>query len=352
MKEILIKSFVYPFYKAYLGFFILVTVVLGVFMEIKQHLMLAEKILQNDKWFLALLFTFLTYQVFQTFYIKRLIHDPRYRSFQKLSFLGFGDFIRFFTPVWLANQGLILLYTLLLCYVGIPLQAWWQVSTLLLFLTISFGISLYFNFLNFREFHPEIRLSKNRIFTNKPYLLWFIFHLKENRPLLLLLIKALSLFLLSGFFYSYYSGGYDYRWLAFGLLVASFAQYPIWLERWEFGEGKLYYFRNLPMNFGYKFGREFLVFLILMLPELTLILYQGSGMDHKRELGYLLVFWIGLNPGIFALCNWVQIHQKFSAVYLSFFLGFLAIIFGFNLAILSVLMISAAGFTFHSPYKI
>ncbi|MBB6324703.1 hypothetical protein FHS59_000318 [Algoriphagus iocasae] len=352
MKEVLIKSFVYPFYKAYLGFFILITVVFGVFMEIKQHLMIAEKILEKNTWFLALLLSFLIYEILQARHIKKLSQDPRYRQFQKLSFLSFFDFARHFAPVWLANQGLILLYSLLLFYVGIPAGAWIQLSLLVLFLILSLWASLYYNYLIFSKFIPETRISSNRIFKKKPFSFWFLFHLKENRPLLLLLIKALSLFLLSGFFYSYFSGGYDSRWLAFGLLISCFAHYPIWLEKWEFGEKKLYLFRSLPLKFGHKFRLEFIVFTILTLPESILILYQGRGIESKFDLFCLLVFWFGLNPGLFALCHWVQINNKFSILYLAFFGCFLAVIFGINPAILSLLMLTSFGISISSPFRI
>lgn len=352
MREIYLKSFVYPFYKAYLGFFILATVILGVFMEMKQHLMIAERIMENPKWFAAVIFIFITYSFLQLRFQIKLLQDPSYGVFQKLSFLSFSNFLRRFFNVWLFNHALILLYSLLMTYVGLKVGAWEKVSFAWFSLFLIAYASMYFSYKTLHNFYPEKRINRSRIITTKPYFLWFLYHLKENRPLLLILIKAFSLLLLSAFFYSYYSGGYDSRWLAFGLLISCFVHYPIWLEKWEFGENKLYLFRNLPLEFRDKISLELLIFLTLTIPESALILFQGRGIENKIELIYLLIFWLGLNPGIFALCHLVQVKQQYNLLYLAFFVIFLMVLFGINPALLALVFLIPFGYTIFSPFRV
>jgi len=239
MREIYLKSFVSPFYKAYLGFFILATVILGVFMEMKQHLMIAERIMQSQTWFFVIIFSFIFYSFLQLRFQIKLLQIPSYHIFQKLSFLSFSNFARRFFSVWLSNHGLILLYSLLLTYVGLKAGAWEKVAFNWFSLFLMSYASMFFSYKTVQKFYPEKRIHRSWTRITKPYFLWFPFHLKENRPLLFLTVKATSLFLLSGFFYSYFSGGYDTRWLAFGLLVCTYVNYPIWVEKVEFGEEQL-----------------------------------------------------------------------------------------------------------------
>ncbi|WP_153231833.1 hypothetical protein [Algoriphagus machipongonensis] len=157
---------------------------------------------------------------------------------------------------------------------------------------------------------------------------------------------------MSGFFYSFFAGKYDARWLAFGLLISCFIHYPIWLEKWEFGERKLYFFRNLPLRFMQKIRLELLTILMLTLPEIILILFHGRAIESNSSLIYLIFFWLGLHPGMNALCHLAQVKQQYNLLYFAFFGVFLAIIFGFNLAILALVFLISFGYSIHSPLRI
>ena len=205
MREVYFKSFVSSFYKAYLGFFILVTLILGVFMELKQHFLIAEKIMQFNSWFAMLISSFILYSFLHFRFQIKLLQDPSYRVFQKLSFLPFSKFSKDFISIWLANHTLILLYSLMISYVGIKNGAWDKVVFLWISILILNLVTLQLTYKKLHRYYPEKRIHQTRIIRIKPYFLWFSFHLKENRALLLLSVKVISLFLLNGFFYSYFS---------------------------------------------------------------------------------------------------------------------------------------------------
>lgn len=352
MGDFLIKSVVYPFYKAYLGFFILMVVVLGVFMELKQHVMIAKKVLENNHWFLGIMLAFVIYSIFQFRFQRKLLLNHKYQIFQKLSFLPFSAFSKHFLPVWASNHALLILYSILLSVVCFQIHSWPKLILVWGILAISLILSVFYTYQTLKGFYPEKLISRTRLIKVKPFFLWFPTHLKENRPLLLLGIKAFCLFLMSGFFYSYFLGGYDSRWLAFGLLVCAFINYPILLEKLEFTENQLYYFRNLPLSYAKKILREFLIFMILISPEILLLIYQGSALENRMDQFNLISFWMGLNFGLYALILFVKENPNPTLFIISFFSLFLAIIFGINLLLLAIGLFLIFGISIRSPYQI
>jgi hypothetical protein len=167
-----------------------------------------------------------------------------------------------------------------------------------------------------------------------------------------LAVKAISLFFLSGFFYSYYSGGYDVRWLAFGLLVCTYTHYPIWLEKVEFGEEQLYPFRNVPFPYAKKIGQEFLITLILIFPEILLLFYQGKSMENKIDQFSLIFLWLGMNLGIYALSIFTKEKIKANYFYFGFFIVFLAILFGVNPILISLIFLLLYSYSIRSSYQL
>lgn len=308
--------------------------------------------MENNSWFAAVVFVFIIYSFLQLRFQIKLLQDPSYRVFQKLSLLSFWDFSKHLFSIWLANHALILLYSLLITYVGLKVGAWEKVSFVGLSLILIAYASLYFSYKTLQKFYPEKRVHRSRIILIKPYFLWFPFHLKDKKPLLFITVKATSLFFLSGFFYSYFSGGYDARWLAFGLLICSYFNYPLWLEKVEFGELQLYIFRNSPIPYFKKISQEFLIAIILIFPEILLLLYQGRLMRSNIEQFSLIGFWIGLNLGIYALCIFTKEKPKPSYFYFGFFAVFLAILFGINPIFLSLIFLLFYSYSIRSPYQL
>jgi hypothetical protein len=79
MRNLFIKAFVISFYKAFFGFFVLVFIVLGLLMEVSQHIMIGERILQHPIDFVSLLLVFLIYGWLQYRFHVKLIQGLKYR---------------------------------------------------------------------------------------------------------------------------------------------------------------------------------------------------------------------------------------------------------------------------------
>lgn len=338
MGELLFKTFVITFYKAFLGFFILLIIILGVFMEMKQHLMIAERLLQNSVGFSSVLLLFTLYAIAQQRFQIFLMNDLRYRIFHYLGFFSWRQLGRYFLPVWLANHALILLYSLLLTYAGFSINAGGKLVILWLFLTAIYLSDLLLIYYKLKKPFPDYIRIRTRLFKNLIYNFWFLTHLREKRPLLILVVKLLSIFLLNGFFYVFTNGKFDIRWLEFGFLCTTYIHFPVWMEKHFFESQQMVYFHNMPLRFVLKLRMHFIIIVVFLLPELALLIYKYGGAADFSGLFSLAILLVSLNMGIFGLIKWRKnaVHSH-KAAYLVFFVLFLFVIFGVHPILISAL---------------
>ncbi|WP_339706108.1 hypothetical protein [Algoriphagus aquimarinus] len=353
MNELFFKTFVITFYRAFLGFFILVILVFGVFMEMKQHLMIAERLLQNSTGFYAILLIFLAYTFAQKRFQIRLLNDKHYRIFHQLGFFTWPQLARNFLPVWLANHALILVYSVLLTYVGIGVHAGGKLGVLWLFLIGIFLADISILYFKLKKPFPESTRVRPAIFKNLSFEFWFLMHLRENRTLLILAVKTISIFLLNGFFYFYFGGGYDLRWLEFGLLCAAYVHFPLWLEKDSFESEQLSYFRNMPIPYPRKVWQHSVPILFILFPELTLLVYKYGAIENLSELFFLLILVLSLNMGLYGLIKLRDNQERvLKSSYLAFFFLFLLVIFGVHPAIISVICVLPFLISIRSGYSV
>lgn len=353
MGELLFKAFVITFYKAFLGFFILLIIILGVFMELKQHLMIADRLMQNPVGFSSVLLLFILYAVAQQRFQVSLMNDRQYKIFHYLGFFSWRRLCWYFLPVWLANHAFILLYALLLTYVGLTVSAGVKLVILWLFVTAIYLTDLLLVYYKLKRSFPDYIHIRTRLFKNLTFNFWFLTHLREKRPLLILVVKLLSVFLLNGFFYLFSNGKYDIRWLEFGLLCTTYIHFPIWMEKHLFESQQMVFFHNMPLSFVLKLRTHFAIIVIFLLPELALISYKYGGTADFSGLFSLAILLISLNMGIFGLIklkkNAVHSHK---AAYLVFFVLFLLVIFGVHPILISALCLVPFLLTIRSSYSV
>jgi hypothetical protein len=349
MDDFFTKSFVIPFYKAFLGFFVLVLLISGVFMEYKQHVLVAERVLENDLAFLAVVGLFLIFGIFQIRFQINLMNETRYRVFHSLAFLPTPRLLRIFLGTWVKTHTLLLIYSFFLTYVAISSGGLIKPILLWLILLGIFSLDFAIIYSKIQRPFPDRVISKALLFPRIPFSFWFLKQLESKRPMLILLVKLVSLLLLNGFIFSYQSGGYDLRWIAFGLLSAAFLHYPIWLEKVRFESEELTWFLNLPRSILLKIGQQLVSFGILLLPEFILIVLNFPGF-HSLQLILLL---LGVNLGLYGLVIFQYQDIDWTKVIISsFFLAFILIIFSVPLWLLFILSLSAFVIGIKSPYRV
>jgi len=356
MKNLFIKAFVAPFYKAFFGFFVVVYIVLGLFMDISQHILIGERISKNPMVFFALILAFLIFGWLQFRFHIKLIQGPKYRVFHQFGLFKPIDFSSIEFIVWVCNHLLLLIYASFFTWIALKNGYWFQPSLLWFLLAGMYYTHKSLLFTRLSRALPDQkstvlkRYGLNHLPIKRAY--WLIVHLKENRPLLLFACKVLLLVLLKLFSYSYSTGAYDERWLQFGLLCAAFINFPIWLEKKDFEQEKLAYFLNLPRPFPGKVRDHLYSSLPILTPELLYLTIQYPDLSGVVQFFSLVLLIISLNLGLYTLINSTKAASDLPRnAIISFFSLFVLIIFGFPALVISALALVVFFKSIHSDYN-
>ncbi|KEO72483.1 hypothetical protein [Anditalea andensis] len=355
MRNLLIRAFVAPYYKAFLGFFILIFIAFGLLMEVRQHIIIGTRILEHPLAFLTLLFMFLIYGWVQFRFHIHLIKHGAYQVFHQMALFKSSDFSSYQLVIWVYNHLLLIIYVIFLSFLSVKIGYWFQ--PVLLWVTLSGMASAHRIFLYYALARPLPDHGSNLLkkFTRKSYSIssvyWLIMHLKENRLWLLLACKLMVLILLKMFYYSYSTGAYDARWIHFSVLCAAFINLPIWLEKKEFERSPLKIFLNLPRPIFIKAGVHLVSTLLIIAPEIMYVIFQYPYLSNIQQLLSILLLSLSLNLGIIALINFTKEASHLSRnVTIKFFTLFLLIIFGFPVIFVSLMAIVIFIFSIRSPY--
>lgn len=322
-------------------------------MEFKQHVLLAERVLENDKFFLGVLGAFLIFGIFQERYQLNLMNESRYRIFHSLAFFSVPKLLKIQLSIWTKTHALLLIYAVFLSYIGLRSQILLKPILLWFFVLGVFSLDFILFYFKLRRPFPDRVISKSVLFPRIPFGFWFLKHLATNRPILIIAVKLVSLILLNGFFFSYESGGYDLRWIAFGLLCAAFIHFPVWMEKVRFDAEELSYFLNLPRSFFLKIRQHLTSLILFILPELILIGIKFKTQDFGLIALNLSFFFVSINLGLLGLIVFQSQHIDWTkAIMGAFFLLFLVILFSIPFYLIAVPSLAAFILAIKSPYQI
>lgn len=329
MNKIGFLAFIRPFYQKTMGFWALALIFGGVLMELRQHVLLGRFLFKNPIAFWILPFAFLVFGLLHLRIQLNLLRKNDYLVFHQLGLVPKKDFRSFWTQIILGNHSPLLVYFFFLSYF-----AWEQnkpVSGIILWLTV-FGV-LGFNFWKIRKTlgHPlkEVVVKRPKVRWTFPRFTWIILSLRQSRPLLFLLTKGLSLLLLNGFYLSFQSGNYDFRWLQFGVLCVSYFQLPLIFEKTEREVVQQTWILALPLTLYHKLSYQFGSLALLAFPELFFLGWKGlnSSLPYEYALlgALLLSFMAALQVLVYQKKESLSFPNLTSVL---FFLLFLGIIFG------------------------
>lgn len=329
MDKLFFKSFTIPFYRKTLGFWVLILVFGGIFMEIKQHILLAKFLFRHPIAFSILPLSFLGFSIFHLKTIKALLSQKEYKIFHQIGLFKQQDRFQIWLKIILTNLAFFLFYFLFVSFYGVQENAW--ILLLILWFSVILGIGLNLWKINRAQEKPipEIILKRPKVNWNLPRFTWLILELRQNRPLLFLLTKILSLALINGFFVSFASGNYDIRWMQFGVLAISFLQIPILMEKTEFELARQSWFKSIPFRSIEKFSFHFLSIILVSFLELWFLIWKGVYPFMGFEFLSLPFLFLGNQLILLGIQYW-----KFGSSYLSnwliasFFILFLSVIFG------------------------
>ncbi len=297
-------------------------------MELKQHILLGRFLFGHTLPFAILPIGFLLYSGFHLRFQLMILRKREYQVFHQTALLPFGDFAKNQAVILLANHLILLAYLAFLSYFGVEKNAW--IPLLFLWLTVLLALGLSIRIIYGYLCRPlkEAVLIRPRWKGKLPRITWFALELRQNRPILLLLTKGLGLLLLNGFFLSFRSGSYDHRWLEFGILCVAFFHVPILMEKNDFENGRMAWFRNLPSRFVQKLLIHLGTLVLVLFPELLFLFWKGSLQLAWDRLISLPLLLISIVLALLALVYSYTERSFFQVAFGFFILCFLAILFG------------------------
>lgn len=323
------QSFIQPFFQKTLGFWVLLLLVGGVLMEFKQHLQIARFLVNHPSLLILTAVGFILYTWIHLRILLGLIRSPKYLIFHHLGLLSKKYSRNFWASVFLTNHSPALAYFLFLLFIG------WEQNHLpdVLILGIIYLSGLLLTGLKIQQI---LKLPIKDSWVVRPNLrrpiprfTWIFFHLKNHRPILFLLSKLVSLVLLNGFFVTYLSGEYDFRWLQFGVLCVSIVQFFLLIEKSNFERLGLSWTLTLPFSIFKKSGNHLGNFLLIIGPELLFLAWRGGIELQAIDTISLITFFISLLMGIYGLILQKSKSSRFHFWISGLFaLIFLSILFG------------------------
>lgn len=335
MDKIKLSSFIQPFFQKTLGFWAVILLVGGVLMEFKQHLQIARFLINHPVLFVPLGIGFFLFTWIHLRIQLDLIRNPTYLVFHHFGLFKKDEFLSFWASTILINHSPLLAYLAFMMLIGweqANLAPTWILGSLYL-------MGLVFTLEKIRKtFQNPLQESvilRPRFRNPIPRFSWILFHLRDQRPILLLLSKFLGILLLNGFFYSYQSGGYDLRWLQFGILCTAFTHFFLLLEKSIFEQNTQSWILALPIPLIPKFAYHLGNFLIILFPELLFLVWRSSTLSIIEVMS-LCIYLISLVAGLYTLIIRKSASPTFHIWIIGyFFSAFLLALFGTSSIILS-----------------
>lgn len=327
MDKLALLAFVRPFYQKTLGFWTLILLIGGVLMEPAQHILIGRFLFKNPLAFWLLPTSILLFGWIHLRIQVELVRKNEYLIFHQLGLFSTLDFRRFWSQILLLNFSPFLGYFLFLSYF-----AWEQKALFLgmLLWLLSFGV-IFFNFILIQKtLHQPLKetiIHRPSVRWTFPRFTWIILSIRNHRPILFLLTKAFSLLLLNGFFFSFQSGDYDIRWLQFGVLIVTYVQLPLILEKSDRELTHQSWTLGLPLSLDSKLGYQLGSLAMLVFPELLFLVWKGLISSNFENL-LLAILLLSFSCALQVLVYRKRESSSFSNLAAAMFFGlFLAIIF-------------------------
>lgn len=331
--SILRKTLVVEYYRLNTGFLFLVLMFAFGILRPEDHIALSAYVFASP-FLLVLVFVFFAlYHLKTVFFVRqRLLWDSHDFLYQLI-----------LIPQW--QRWVLLLYVQVMLWLPVVLYAGfvgyygWKfgqqkavITTFFYILLVPLtGVAAYEYRLS--RPNPDTKLSAfsgylNRRFT-KPYWSYFILYLFKENPVLLFLTKGFTCFIVLGVCKIYPTDTYDERLLSLGALTIGLVHSVLLLHLYEFEHLQLPLLRNLPLTLRQRATQYFLLFTLLLLPE---ILFLVRYLPKTVSWLYAIQCW-GFMMGLLWLIfgRFLQRHYIMDTLlrqaFYTFFSGFFLVMF-------------------------
>jgi hypothetical protein len=297
MLPVLNKLFARSFYRVNTGFFLFFFFLFFGAVEgsslVSYHLSLMNSILRSATIMWLIFGCWILYHLKCTVYFLKIINSNEGSFLLSLQAVSRRTQWVLFTLLYAAVYAPVLVYSLVLAFVGFSKGEFSSAASILMFQALS--LFFFTSVVTYRLNHwpeksgfPLIRLP-----WQKNELLYVFFLFTHERKLFFLLLKTFSILLLY-LVLVWNKGRYDNDAFLLFYLVLFLAHAAIPYIAVQFWEKAFAVYRNLPISLGRR-GLNFLLsYFLLVLPEMIYILYHAGAFSMETRLAYCTNLLAGL----------------------------------------------------------
>jgi hypothetical protein len=276
--KILQSVLVNHFYKLNAGFFIFLFFALfGVVRGgqlIEFHLGLIQAILGGPLFLLIIVIIWGLYTLKCINYITKRLMEPGLIFLSCLNRLPKKQVWRWMCFVHFEVYFPVISYVIIIISVAFKAHQYQQALIILLANLVFFfaAVQVYFKCLQLHSSETFLgRFKFPTLWVRKPYFLYPLFFIWEERKWMLLLTKLFTLVYLYGFIQFYEPYRYDIRPILLSVLLIIAAHATIIFQIRSYESEFLLFSRNLPISIWKRFGQMISLYFVLLLPELLFI---------------------------------------------------------------------------------
>ncbi len=282
MLKLLIKTLGYSFYKQHVGLFLVLFYLLFGMIQgydlIHFHQALLISICSSVLNFGLLFLVWLLYACKCLFFIKQKLASTDHHFIKEMTVMP----VRKQQVLWIKVFAFLLLPILLYAICLLLTAIWYQfyinllIVPLCLFLLMAFLVVYTFRFTNwsFQVAKKWIAFPMSRF--KRPFWLWPLAYLFQQQWLMLVIVKVVSLLSFKAVLWVFADVGNDLRVYLTAMLAVVFSHAVLLFNLVKFDAFYLSFAKNLPMVISKRFGYWLLVFVLLLVPEFTVLLGLGK----------------------------------------------------------------------------
>lgn len=274
------KAIVWDYYRRNVLFLLVVVLFAFGFLSGQEHKTIVAQALGSYKLLIYIALLWLLYGFKFYLFVLRSLGDSKFYFLHHIKLVSIWKRILVWFYVSFALNQLTFLYALFMVFMGLRLGKISEVAFIL-------GSQLIIIFIGIAIFEYRIRKTAEtdlsfsiklpiRIRFKLPFFLFYHKYLVFKDPVLLLLSKGFSIFSLLFFVWLFPTDEYDERLFGIAAIIIAVSHLKICSVWLDFQYNSLQFYQNLPLTNWIKISILFLIYFVLLIPEIYLILIKTS----------------------------------------------------------------------------
>ncbi len=273
---ILVKTIVREYYRQNVAFYLMILFFCFGLLSGREHFQMIQVIMSRPSLLIFASFAWLLHVLKSLQFIHFTLKEPEYAFLQDFTLLPSWQQLYEITVCMVLTNAPFLIYGLAMILLGLQLgHSLAALIVLGIFIILLIPATFLFRYRLF-HFHTLTGITFQKYFINLPEgrNFFFLRHLLNSKPLLLISSKIYSAFFIIGGAKLFFTDAYDFRLLCLCLFLSGIGLFPLGQEIVNFQSVKLSFERNFPVSVEKIFSQRLAGATILLIPELILIGYH------------------------------------------------------------------------------